>query len=95
MSETTSTKNPWFGPKIYGFGISPRTWQGWLSVIIFILIETLIVPITQHVRPSWFIAKVHGYGWDPNTWQGWSIILFPGVLFILFVVYMYFKQQKT
>lgn len=24
------TKKPWFGPKKFGYGWSPRSWEGWL-----------------------------------------------------------------
>lgn len=33
---SASTRRPgkaWFGPKQIGFGISPKTWQGWLIVV--------------------------------------------------------------
>ena len=25
----------WFGPKTVGYGIGPRSWQGWLATVIF------------------------------------------------------------
>lgn len=36
MSSTKSRK-PWFGPKRFGFGISPQTWQGWVVVLVVAL----------------------------------------------------------
>lgn len=36
-------KLDWFGPKLYGWGISPRTWQGWLVVALYVLSVALIV----------------------------------------------------
>lgn len=33
----------WFGPKRYGYGASPRTWQGWAATIGFVVIEAVIV----------------------------------------------------
>lgn len=27
----------WFGPKRYGWGISPHTWEGWLLLAIFVI----------------------------------------------------------
>jgi hypothetical protein len=27
-------RRPWFGPKRIGFGIGPRTWQGWLILAV-------------------------------------------------------------
>ena len=26
----------WFGPKLYGYGVAPRSWQGWLATAILI-----------------------------------------------------------
>lgn len=41
--EIAVAKLNWFGPKLYGWGISPRTWQGWLAVALYILSVALIV----------------------------------------------------
>jgi len=34
----------WFGPKVVGWGASPRSWEGWLATIVFVaaLIATRI-----------------------------------------------------
>jgi hypothetical protein len=29
------TRQPWFGPKRLGFGIGPRSWQGWCLIAVF------------------------------------------------------------
>jgi len=31
----------WFRRKLYGWGWTPATWQGWLTLLIFILIIPL------------------------------------------------------
>lgn len=31
-------RNGWFGPKKIGWGVSPRSWQGWVVTAIFIAI---------------------------------------------------------
>lgn len=36
-----SQKKIWFVRKIYGYGWTPSKWQGWLVVLIFILLFTL------------------------------------------------------
>lgn len=41
MSE--SGKPAWFGPKRVGWGISPKTWQGWAITIAFCAIFTTLV----------------------------------------------------
>jgi hypothetical protein len=28
-------RKPWFGPKRYGIGVRPQTWQGWLVTLAF------------------------------------------------------------
>ena len=31
--QTRKPRKPWFGPKRFGYGISPQTWQGWVVVV--------------------------------------------------------------
>lgn len=36
------TKKPWFGPKRYvGWGLSPRTWQGVVVMLVFVALILL------------------------------------------------------
>jgi len=37
------TKKPWFGERKYGWGFRPINWQGWVSVLVLILIIALDV----------------------------------------------------
>jgi len=37
---TLKPKRPWFGPKRIGYGISPKTWQGWLILAVFVAAVT-------------------------------------------------------
>jgi len=30
------TRKPWFGPKRFGWGWSPITWEGWAVCLVFI-----------------------------------------------------------
>ena len=30
-------KRGWFGPKAFGWGASPETWEGWLATAVFVL----------------------------------------------------------
>lgn len=46
-------KAKWFTRRKYsGWGLSPKTWQGWLYILVFILLVALInyLPITQSVK---------------------------------------------
>jgi hypothetical protein len=31
---------PWFGPRKFGFGVTPISWQGWVSALLVILVFT-------------------------------------------------------
>jgi hypothetical protein len=39
-------RRPWFGPKRFGYGLAPRTWQGYLitaaGVLAIVLISALV-----------------------------------------------------
>ena len=37
-------KNLWFKRKIYGWGWTPVKWQGWLTIILYILILLISIP---------------------------------------------------
>lgn len=30
-------KRGWFGPKVFGWGASPASWEGWLATFVMIL----------------------------------------------------------
>lgn len=32
----------WFGPKTFGFGVSPRTWEGWAVMAAFVMVAVAI-----------------------------------------------------
>jgi|GEM_PF-480041 len=46
--ESLKPKQAWFGPKRVGYGYSPRTWQGWLIIIVFIIIVILVTRFVVH-----------------------------------------------
>jgi len=57
----------WFGPKRYGWGFTPVSWQGWLVtgayvVAVFVLVATL--------------AK-------PQPWIFWTLLVLATVVFFL------------
>ena len=42
----------WFAPKLFGWGATPATWQGWLSVVLFVLAVVAVL----RWAPTQFIA---------------------------------------
>jgi hypothetical protein len=45
----------WFGPRTIGYGIGPRSWQGWLATAIFlaVLIGSRFVRPESFGLPHW------------------------------------------
>lgn len=41
------TKTAWFGPKRWGWGWSPASWQGWVVTAVFALVGQVL----KHVLP--------------------------------------------
>jgi len=42
------SNKPWFGPKRYGIGFRPQTWQGWLILIGGVVVLVLVVWFIRH-----------------------------------------------
>jgi hypothetical protein len=42
-----SGKRPWFGPKRFGYGVGPQTWQGWLLVAVSVAVTILVATATH------------------------------------------------
>ncbi len=41
MQKTTKNKNPknyWFKRRRYGYGWTPVTWQGWTTLVVFVIV---------------------------------------------------------
>ena len=71
------TQRPWFGPKRFGWGWTPVTWQGWLVIVAFIAAIVLsgfylagatrvaveIVLIVVLLLVSWLTGDARGSRW--------------------------------
>ena len=44
-------RQPWFGPKRFGFGYGPRTWQGVLVTVVLVLFVAITAAITGGHSP--------------------------------------------
>ncbi len=93
MGEKDNQKNPWFGPKLTGFGIAPRSWQGWLITLLGAASEVGTITLAHARHGSWFKAKTQGSGFTPATWQGWLVSVAPVALFLLLIVSIYYNQR--
>ena len=47
---------PWFGPKRFGYGYRPQTWQGWL--LLAVLVAVLITAASVAPRSPFFFCAL-------------------------------------
>ena len=61
-------KKGWFGPKEFGYGVSPKGWEGWTATAIFAL-----------AFAGWTRLLHDAHLW---LWAGWAIlsVLFAGIV---------------
>ena len=41
-------RKPWFGPRRYGWGLNPITFEGWATIIVGIAAVIIIAATTKH-----------------------------------------------
>ncbi len=51
---------PWFGVKIYGIGIGPKNFAGWVSTILYCILMVAVPVTTQFLNWSaWMIPVAY------------------------------------
>jgi hypothetical protein len=63
---------PWFGPKTFGYGLQPRSWQGWL-ITAGIVAVVLVIGLVTHPHHS-------------NSATPWSLVAIAAVLIVRVVL---------
>ena len=69
----------WFGPKRIGYGIGPRSWQGWLATALLV---AAIAGVDIYFRAS-FPGLPH-----------WTKAAATGGLLLAFMILIYFTYEK-
>jgi hypothetical protein len=54
----TRDKRPWFGPRRFGWGYGPLTWQGYIVTAIIVLYVILVSTLTKGHMPGMLLAIV-------------------------------------
>lgn len=50
---------PWYGPKAYGYGLSPRNWAGWAALVIYIVLVTAVpLAALRFGAPRWMALAI-------------------------------------
>jgi hypothetical protein len=52
------SREPWFGPKRFGYGYGPRTWQGWVVTAVLVLFVILVATLTKGHMPGMLIGII-------------------------------------
>ena len=50
-------KRGWFGPKTFGWGATPTSWQGWLATLFLLLALVGVTRVPESVR-GWAVIGV-------------------------------------
>jgi hypothetical protein len=50
---------PWFGPRRYGWGLKPVSWQGWVCTAAY-LAAVLVLAITLATPQPWIFLTLLG-----------------------------------
>jgi hypothetical protein len=52
----------WFGPKLIGYGIAPRSWQGWAATgfLVIVLVGSRFIRPEDYGWPHWVRPVVAG-----------------------------------
>ena len=68
----------WFRPKIYGYGAYPTTWEGWLFIVLIMVIFLIFLDLYTTTKSiiyayfSGFILVFLAYGSKLKTKEEWK-----------------------
>ena len=51
-------KQPWFGPKRFGYGYGPRTWQGLVVTAVLVAFVIFVAALTKGHMPGMLIGII-------------------------------------
>jgi hypothetical protein len=66
----------WFGPKRFGWGVSPRSWEGWLAMLAWVI---GLVALLRQAGPALDGAA----GLSADAWRGVLVVGWTGALLAL------------
>lgn len=51
-------RDPWFGPKRFGYGYGPRTWQGYLVTAVLAAFAVIVGVVSKGHSPLILVAII-------------------------------------
>jgi hypothetical protein len=58
IGDDRKSKQPWFGPKRFGYGYGPRTWQGVAVTAVLVAFAILVATVTKGHMPGILIGII-------------------------------------
>jgi hypothetical protein len=77
-----SRNQPWFGHRLFGAGLAPSSWQGWLSLLIYIVVL------------GWCVEALPGLIADPRL-AGLARWAAPGLVTVAMLVLVWAKRDRS
>lgn len=76
-------KGFWFKNKIYGWGWTPVTWQGWLVVLLYIASIITLVSIREEAIPG-----------NPDSGSNFLVLGGPVIVLTLLLIFICYKKGE-
>lgn len=51
---SSSTERPWFGPRRFGWGWEPVTWEGWVATAVLIPLDVAAIVVVSERWGEWW-----------------------------------------
>lgn len=76
-------KGYWFKNKIYGWGWTPVTWQGWLVVLLYIAAIITLVSMTEESIPG-----------NPDSGSNFLVLGGPVIVLTILLIFICYKKGE-
>lgn len=80
---TLANKEYWFKAKLYGWGWIPAKWQGWLVLIVYIALITVLVSTREEY--------VRG---NPDSGSNFLIFALPIIILTALLIFICYKKGE-
>lgn len=76
-------KNHWFKAKIYGWGWVPVKWQGWATILVYVILEIFIITFSTFILDQ-----------NPTNNEAFLVFILPVVLLTLALILVCYKKGE-
>ncbi len=73
----------WFKAKLYGWGWTPATWQGWLAIFIYITLITILLILREEPIPG-----------NPDSGSNFITLGLPIIVLTIILITLAYKKGE-